>query len=78
MFKGKNLLYVALGAGAIYWYYTKMKKDKAAKALAAKAAAAAAARAENGFTGSYFNATGMPNVNASGMPCVNMYGGRNC
>jgi hypothetical protein len=54
MFKGKNLLYVALGAGAIYWYYTKMKKDKAAKDLAAKASKNTTSDNE------YSNASGCP------------------
>jgi hypothetical protein len=54
MFKGKNLLYVALGAGAIYWYYTKMKKDKAAKALAAKSSKTTTSDNE------YSNASGCP------------------
>jgi len=35
MLKGKNLLWVALGAGVAYWYWNKMKKEKAAKAALA-------------------------------------------
>jgi hypothetical protein len=31
MLKGKNLLLLALVGGGAYWYWMKMKKDKAAK-----------------------------------------------
>jgi hypothetical protein len=35
MLKGKNLLWLVLGGGAIYWYWMKMKKDQAVKSAAA-------------------------------------------
>lgn len=35
MFKGKNLLLLVLGGGAIYFLYMKMKKDKAIKSAIA-------------------------------------------
>ena len=63
LFKGKNLLLVALVAGGAYWYWNKMKKDKAAADLAAKAKATPS---ESNWTGSYFNANGTPSVNMAG------------
>jgi hypothetical protein len=63
MLKGKNLLVLAVVAGGAYWYWMKMKKDKAAKA-----AKSTTTPSEASWTGSYFNASGEPNVNASGVP----------
>ena len=35
MLKGKNLLWVVLGAGAVYYFWNKMKKDQAVKSATA-------------------------------------------
>jgi hypothetical protein len=62
MLKGKNLwIVLGVGAAAYYIYYMKMKKDKALKSALATTPGSA-----TNFTGSYFNANGMPNVNMSG------------
>lgn len=78
MLKGKNLLILALVAGGAYWYWNKMKKDKAAKTTTSGSVNMV------GGKKTVFDTDGMPNVNmvggkktvfdTDGMPNVNWTG----